>query len=727
VRYFLRVVPYLRPYWHLAVSSGFVSILVTLLGLLSPWPLQILIDSVLGDHPLPAILARLLGPLASDRFGLLVFAVTAGLTITLVENALNVLNSHVQTKAEQRMILDFRSDLFQHAQRLPLAFHDNRRSGMLMYAINFQADAAASLTMTLQPLAQSFLTLAGMLWIVLRIDPTLALLSLVVVPFLYYSVRYYSTKIEPRLEEVKGMEGETLSIIHEAMSMLRVIVAFGREDHEHRRFREQGRRAVDARVGVTVRQTLFSLAVNSTTAAGTALVLGFGAYQALQGRLTVGQLLVVMSYIAAVYQPLESISYTIGSLQNQFVSLRMAFNLYDTKPDITDRPGAVTTDKVQGHIRFENVHFSYTGRTDTLKNVSFEVQAGQVVGMVGPTGAGKSTLVSLIPRFYESTEGRILLDGRDIREYTLHSLREQISVVHQEPMLFSGTIEENIRYGRLDATMDEIMDAARAANAHDFIMRLPQKYATRVGERGVQLSGGERQRISIARAFLKDAPVLILDEPTSAIDSKTEAVILEALERLMIGRTTFMIAHRLSTLRNADLILVVNHGEIVEQGTHYELMELDGLYKQLCEMQAATARRQAQAPKKDKDKEDPTVDALVAEIESEPPSPDEVEGEIPPADGTAGADEEKTVETLLVLSVMPATDDLDGFTEANGTNGHHVEPDKQAIRFEGSVLFKKLYSTENGHARRRATDGTGIVTVTEDNQVAPPDEQVTEQ
>jgi ABC-type multidrug transport system fused ATPase/permease subunit len=416
------------------------------------------------------------------------------------------------------------------------------------------------------------------------------------VPFLYFSVGYYIKNIQAKLMQVKMMEGESLSIVHEAMSMLRVIVAFGREGHEYMRFRNQGAQALNARVKLTVRQTLFSLAVNSITALGTALVLGFGAYHVLQGRLTIGQLLVVIAYIAAVYQPLEAISTTIGSLQDQVMSVRIAFDLLDTEPDIKDEPDARAIDKARGAITFKNVHFSYTNRVDTLKDISFEAKPGQVVALVGPTGAGKTTLISLIPRFYESKQGSILLDGQDIRRLTLKSLREQISIVLQQPLLFSGTIADNIQYGRLDASMDEIVEAAKDANAHDFIMNLPDKYETLLGEGGAQLSGGERQRLSVARAFLKDAPILILDEPTSSIDSKTEGVILDALERLMEGRTTFMVAHRLSTIRNADFILVLDHGELIEQGTHEDLLNNNGLYKFLYELQqAARERRQSRS------------------------------------------------------------------------------------------------------------------------------------
>jgi ATP-binding cassette subfamily B protein/subfamily B ATP-binding cassette protein MsbA len=591
VKYFPRVLRYLKPYKRLAAVSVLLILLGALAGLAVPWPLQILIDNVLGDHPLPEFLAFCLGPLADSRVGLMLFAVVGGVVVTLLQNGLSVLDHYVNTRIDQSMVLDFRSDLFRHAERLSLSFHDQRRSGMLIYIINTQGDAAARLLMAIPPLAQSLLTLVGMFWILMLIEWRLALLSLTVVPLLYYSVGYYMKHIQKRLYEVRGMEGESLSIIHEAISMLKVIVAFGREDHEHRRFRKQGERTVDARVRLTVRQTLFSLAINTITAAGTALVLGFGAYEALQGRITAGQLLVVIGYLALVYKPLETISTTLGSFQELFVSLRMAFELLDQDPEIKDHPGAVELGRARGDVAFRGVHFNYEGRVDTLQDISFEARAGQVLAIVGPTGAGKTTLLSLLPRFYDVRRGSILLDGTDVSKLTLNSLRQQVSVVMQEPLLFSGTIADNIRYGRLEASMEEIVEAARAANAHDFILRLPAGYHTELGERGAKLSGGERQRIAVARAFLKNAPILILDEPTSAIDSKTEAVILDALDRLMVGRTTFLIAHRLSTIRQADLILVMDQGRVVERGTHHELLNMRGLYKQLYDMQTRPTGR----------------------------------------------------------------------------------------------------------------------------------------
>jgi ABC-type multidrug transport system fused ATPase/permease subunit len=342
---------------------------------------------------------------------------------------------------------------------------------------------------------------------------------------------------------------------------------------------------VDARVRLTVWQTLFSLGVTTATAAGTAVVLGFGAWHVLQDKITLGELTVLIYYIAAVYQPLESISTTIGHLHQQFVFFNAVLNTLDTKPEVSDSPEAIDIGRSRGEIEFEDVSFAYAGRMDTLQNISFKVEAGQRVAIVGPTGAGKTTLVSLLVRFYDPARGAIKIDGHDIRSLKLQCLRNQLSLVLQEPMLFSGSIADNIRYGRLAASMDEILEAAKAANAHDFIERLPDGYDTELGEGGKQLSGGERQRICVARAFIRNAPILILDEPTSSIDSKTELVILDALDRLMVNRTSLMIAHRLSTIRKADLIVVVNKGRVAEVGSHSELLTKGGLYYQLYEAQ----------------------------------------------------------------------------------------------------------------------------------------------
>lgn len=590
LRYVPRILGYLRPYWKLATVSVVLIFATAIASLLAPWPLAILVDNVLGKVPLPPLLARILGPMGQSIGSLVGVVIAAVLVVALVENALNVAENYTNTMLEQQMALDFRGDLFRHAERLSIAYHDRRRSGQLIYMINSQASSMPALVLALPPMARSVITLAGMFAVLWRLDRQLALLSVTVIPFLFYSVRYYARHIQGRLLEVKRREAESLSIIHEAMSMIRVIVAFGREDHEFSRFRNQGKHAIDARVKVTVRQTLFSLVVNMTTSSGTALVLAVGVKHALEGRLHVGSLLVAMSYIASVYKPLETLTYTVGTLQEKLISLRVAFTLLETVPDITDAPGVTAVGRVKGSLEFAGVSFHHHGRHATLQDISFEAPAGSLIGIVGPTGAGKTTLISLIPRFYDPQRGKILIDGRDTRTMTLRSLRDQISLVPQEPTLFSGTIADNIRYGRLDAGMDEVIEAARAANAHDFIMKLPHRYDTELGERGVKLSGGERQRVCIARAFLRDAPILILDEPTSSIDSRTEAVILDALDRLVEGRTTLLIAHRLSTVRRADLILVMDHGRLVEQGTSRELLSREGLYKQLHDIQSGAGR-----------------------------------------------------------------------------------------------------------------------------------------
>ncbi len=585
--------PYLRPYRKLGIGAVIMTIVAAAVALAEPWPLAILVDSVLGERKPPGVSKWLFGD-SPGKYEVLALVVLAGLLITLLTHGITVLADWVSAKLEQRMVLDLRSDLFAHCERLSLTFHDGRMTGQLMNQINMQAAAMGAIIVAFPPILQGILTLIGMFVVTALISWQIALVALVAVPFIWYSLGMYGKRIVPRLQRVQRLEWQSLSIVHEAMAMLRVIVAFGREDHEHRRFRTQGEEAVEERVKLTVRQTLFSLAVTAATAVGTAAVIGYGAWFAIRGKITVGELLVLIAYVAAIYQPLEQISTTIGELNDQFVQFNSSVDLLDEEPEVKEAPDAIDIGRSSGRVTFENVSFAYTGREDTLKDIAFTAEPAQRVAIVGPTGAGKTTLINLLIRYYDPHGGRICIDGTDIRRLKLNSLREQFSVVLQEPLLFSGTISDNIRYGKLDASLDEVIAAAKAANCHDFIERQPQGYDTELGERGAQLSGGERQRIAVARAFIKDAPILILDEPTSSIDSKTEEVILDALEDLMEGRTSFMIAHRLSTVRDADMILVVRDGVIVEQGSHEELLALDGIYHGLHEAQTRQRRRRRQ-------------------------------------------------------------------------------------------------------------------------------------
>jgi len=582
-----RTLPYLRPYWRLGALSFALMIVASLATMAQPWPLAIMLDVVSGEDPHTDFF--LFG--ATETYTVLAIAAVMGFLVVVVAHGLTVVNSFLDSKLEQYVILDLRSDLFEHAQRLSLAFHDERKSGELMGRINYAASSLGVIIMSVPPIAQALLTLGGMAVIAALINLKVTLISLSVMPLMYWSLSLYGARIVPRLQRVQGLEWQSLSIVNESMSMLRVIVPFGRERHEHRRFREQGETAARERVQLTVRQTLFNLAVTTCTALGTALVFYFGFRERFAGNISTGELVVLLSYVAAVYAPLEQISTTIGNLNQQLVQLNASFELLDMEPEVQESADAIELADVRGEVELDGVHFAYRGRVPVLRDVSLHVPAGSRVAIVGPTGAGKTTLLSLLVRFYDPQRGRVLIDGIDVRRLTLGSLRSQIALVLQEPLLFAGSVAANIRYGRLDASMDEVIAAAKAANAHDFVSRLPHGYETLLGERGSGLSGGERQRISVARAFLKDAPILVLDEPTSSIDSKTEAVILDALDRLAVGRTTFTIAHRLSTIREADTIVVLDHGLIVERGTDEELLRKGGLYSQLHTAQAHERRR----------------------------------------------------------------------------------------------------------------------------------------
>jgi ATP-binding cassette subfamily B protein len=585
-----RVRPYLAPYRKTLVFVLLLTVAATILGLAEPWPLAVILNEVLKEAQPTGIVRAIFGP-DPTVWVVLVAMVSARFLIIVVGNGVTVWNHFLGAKMEQNMVLDLRSDLFEHAQRLSFTFHDRRQTGALMSQINLQAAAVGMIVMVIPPVAEALLTLVGMLVISLLIDWQIALIALVVLPFLFWSFNLYGRRIVPRLQRVQRLEWDSLSIVNEAMAMLRVIVSFGREDYEHGRFRRQGQTAVDERVKLTVSQSLYTLGVQTASAFGISLVMGLGAWHVIQGKISIGELIILLTYITSVYQPLEQLSGTVGMIHEQLVQFDSSLRLLDTQPEVVEKPQPVELERAKGRIAAERVSFSYPGRRHTLTDISFVTQPGERMAVVGHTGAGKSTLMSLLVRFYDPARGRITIDGVDLRDLSLNSLRQQISVVLQDPLLFSGTIEENIRYGNLEATDKELRDAARAANAHEFITGLPDGYETALGEGGAQISGGERQRICVARAFLKDAPILILDEPTSSIDSKTEAVVLDSLDDLMVGRTSFIIAHRLSTVRHADQILVVSAGRIVERGTHDELIREGTVYRQLHEAQTRERKR----------------------------------------------------------------------------------------------------------------------------------------
>lgn len=549
--------------------------------------MKLIVDSVVGSEPLPGILHRLLPASPTTyKYSLLALALAAGLGLKLAASGLLILATRSGIDVRQRMLLALKSDLFQHLQRQSFAFHDSRRLGESMFRINNDAHGIDSFVTNALHLITATMTLAGMFWVIVTLDWQLAVLSALVAPFLYWSMNYYWRRFTPRVRTVQEMEAESMSIAQETFSNLRVVKAFAQEDHEYDRFVDQGRAAMDARVTLTVQQTMFAITVGLITTAGTLAVLGVGALHALAGSLTVGELLVVLAYLASLYGPVTSISATLSSVRIDVAKADRVFELLDAEPDVTDRPGAVAVDRARGHIRIDGVRFGYPGQPEVLRDIDLDVPPGRIVGIVGTTGAGKTSLVSLIPRFYDVTAGRVSMDGVDVKEIQLSSLRRQISLVFQDTVLFSTSIRENIAYGRPGASVDDIVEAAKTANAHDFIMALPHGYETHVGERGVKVSGGERQRIAIARAFLRDAPVLILDEPTSSIDSRTEAVILQTLETLIRGRTTFIIAHRLSTLRLANEIVVVERGRIVERGSHDDLVRAGRAYAAFYNAQA---------------------------------------------------------------------------------------------------------------------------------------------
>jgi len=548
------------------VGIFLLDLVATPLALLGPVPLKIAVDTVVGSQPLPPLLRSLL-PDPATHSKLLLLGVAAGLLVFVAFlTHLQALGSYVlRTHAGEWLTLHFRALLFRHVQRLAFAFHDTRGTADTIYRIQYDASSVQWLTIHgAIPLLTSAITLLSMLYVTACLDWQLALVAMSIIPFLMAIPKIYDCRMRGQYTTVKELESSSLGIVHEVLTALRVVKAFGREDHEQERFVAQSTAGMGARIRLAFAESAFGLLSNVITAIGTALVLYIGVRSVLNSRLTLGELLMIIAYLTQLYGPLNAIGDKIISLQPYIASIKRAFELLDEVPDVAERPHACPLKRAAGTIEFRDVGFAYDGANLVLDEVSFAIEAGTRLGIAGRTGAGKSTLMSLLMRFYDPSRGQILLDGVDLRDYKLAELRNQFAIVMQDPVLFSTSIAENIAYGRPGASFQDIVTAAKVANAHDFIVALPDGYDTLVGERGLRLSGGERQRISLARAFLKDAPILILDEPTSAIDVVTEALIMEAMQRVMAGRTTLMIAHRLSTLEVCDARLVIEHGHLVE-------------------------------------------------------------------------------------------------------------------------------------------------------------------
>ncbi len=576
---------FLRPHRGRVALLSALLLAEIILGALQPWPFAWVIDHVLTGTPfsdarVQAIATRLTH---GDWWTLLILVVIGGILLQVVNQLVSAYGTQVQVDTGQRMVYDLRYRLFSHLQALGLYHHITTSTSDAVYRVDIDAYSIENLVMSgIFPLATAVTTLAVMFTILAYKDLTIALLSLVVVPFLFVCLRYYTSTLANREERVKELESKLLDRLYETFSAMRLVKSFAREPYELQRYSAAGEKTMNARIRITWQQSMFSVIVSTITILGTGLILVVGGLHVMRGELSIGTLTVVITYLGAVYGPLSSIAHTTGQLQGAVAGARRVRAMFALTPETVDAPNAVDASHVSGDIAFEGVGFEYPDGTKVLHDIDFTAKPGEMVALVGLTGAGKTTLVSLIPRFYDTTAGRVLVDGVDVRQYRVRSLREKIAIVLQEPVLFQGTIAENLRYGRLDATSEDIEQAARAAHAHEFISRLSKGYDTEIAEAGGSLSGGERQRLSVARAIIKNAPILILDEPTSSLDAISEEIVFAALKRLRAGRTTIVIAHRLSTVRDADCILVLDGGRIAAKGRHEELLKSSQLYRRMC-------------------------------------------------------------------------------------------------------------------------------------------------
>ncbi len=578
----------------LRVGSG----LLLLIGasgtaLLQPWPLKLVLDSVVGNQPLSPLLSRMFeavtgahGPTHSATT-LLLWLCVALLLIEFAMGLLNVASAYLLNSVALRLVFRLRCALFDHVQRLSLAFHDNRPVGDSLYRITWDSYCLQSIfSEGLVPGLTAASILLGIGAVMLTRDWRLAAAGVCVAAPLLVLVRRLDKPMTEQSTRVHESESEVSSRVEETLVGIRAVQAYGREQFENERFQRQASASLQANLRLTVAQTAAQAVVGLILAAGTAAVIWVAARGVLSDRITAGDLVLLVTYVAMVFKPLETLAYTAGALQSAAAGARRVLAILDSAPDIAEptRPVALPA-RVRGEIVLEGIDFAYRPGAPVLRGIDLRIPANSSLALVGPSGTGKTTLASLLLRFYDPARGRVTLDGIDLRDLSLQDLRTNIALVTQEPILFAATVRENIAYGRADATAEEIISAASAAGAHEFIQRLPEGYGTRLGERGATLSTGQKQRLAIARAFLKNAPILILDEPTSALDAETEEALLSTLQRLMHGRTTLIIAHRLSTVRCAEHIIVLKDGQIQESGTHDELLARGEIYARLYQIQ----------------------------------------------------------------------------------------------------------------------------------------------
>jgi len=583
----LKVVDLLRPHWK-ALTIAFVAVLgETLTDLLDPWPLKIIIDNVLRPGTLPPWLSRIVtGLFGQDAHAVLIFAVASVAVIAVVGAVSAYFEKYLTTSVSQWIGHDLRTTLYHHIQRLSLEEHDKTRTGDLITRVTSDIEVIQDfINSALLGMLVNVMTIVGMISVMLALNWRFTLIALSVVPVLFLVVFTYTRRIKKASRAVRKKEGELLSIVQEVLTSIRVVKAFAREDYEEERFAKESLANVEAGLEARSLKSRLSPIVEVIVAAGTCLVLWYGARLALAGALSVGELIVFLAYLGKMYKPMRDLSKMTDTVSKAMVGYERIQEVLKIESQVRDVPGARRAPKFTGRIELDNVSFGYGPDKPIVTNVSLKIEPGQVAAFVGPSGAGKTTIVSLIPRFYDPDSGRVVIEGEDIRKYQIKSLRDQMSFVLQDTLLFRTTIWENIAYGKPGASPAEIKRAAELANASEFIDAMPEGYDTMVGERGVSLSGGQRQRIAIARAVIRDTPILILDEPTSGLDAASELAVMEALQRLMKGRTSVVIAHHLGTIRQADVIFVINDCALAEQGTHDELMARNGVYAELHALQ----------------------------------------------------------------------------------------------------------------------------------------------